>query len=143
MFIPKYSLLFNILSDTLIWSLIGWLNQPINLIILILQIFCFNCQFIKGWDLYSKVPRLVLFLSCIVFQIIVLRSFSFDGSVVDCWLVCSHWSVQHSLILILVLGCDRKLSVERVQSGYMYLLHPHDLVRLWQGLWSDLTSCWF
>ena len=42
---------------------------------------------------------------------------------------------QRSLILKLVLGCDLKLSVGRIQTGHTYLLPPQFFVRLWRGCW--------
>ena len=45
-------------------------------------------------------------------------------SFVGCWLVFLHWLYQHFLILKLVLGCVRKISVDFIQAGHTDLI-PH------------------
>ena len=55
---------------------------------------------------------------------IVLWIFSYRLCIFDFWLICSHWSNQHSLILKLVLGFDRKLSVGHIETRFTYLLTP-------------------
>ena len=72
---------------------------------------------------------------------IFLWDFSYHLCVVDCWHVCSHWLYQHSLIQKRFLGCVRKLSVSRIQTGYMDLLPPKVCQSSWQGFWLGIQTC--
>ena len=50
-----------------------------------------------------------------------------------CDIVLWHWSDQHLLTLILVLGCCSKFSVGRIQTRHTDFLIPQAWGKLWQG----------
>ena len=72
----------------------------------------------------------------------ILWSFSWDISVIDCWLVPSCWSDKCSLILLLVLGCDFKFSVGHIQIRDMDFLPLPTWGKSWWGCRLGVTSCW-
>ena len=52
-----------------------------------------------------------------------------------------HLLYHRSLILKLVLGCDWKLSVGRIQNGHTNFLPPNDCGRSWRGWQLSVTTC--
>ena len=77
-----------------------------------------------------------------VFKNNFLWVFSCSIRVVDCWLVPSCWSDKCSLILLLVLGCDIKFSVDHIQIRDMDFLPLPTWVKSWWGCRLGVTSCW-
>ena len=87
-------------------------------------------------------PIQVIIISLIYYSSsIFLWSFSYHICVVDFWPVCLHWSDQRSLILKLVIGCGRKLSVGHIQNGHKYLLPPQVCGKLRQGCRLGVHTC--
>ena len=114
-------------------SLIDLLNNHFKHNILVLYSLCLNHEVTKGQDLLLWFHVSSWFLSHIVFQINFLRSFSLDISFVGCLLVYFCWPYQHSLILILVLGCDCNFYGGQIQIRHSCLLPLHTWGRSWWG----------
>ena len=119
--------------------MIGWEIQPLGIILLISYFHPFPYQVIEDQEFFSEdflswINHTTFIFTLIgLLQRIFLWSFSFYWTIIDCWFYCSHSSYQHSFILILVLGCVRKLCIGSIQTRHTDFLFPQDLGRLWRG----------
>ena len=52
-----------------------------------------------------------------------------------CVILLWHWSDRHFLVLMRVLGCVNKFSVDRIKTGHMDLLAPQAWRSSWWGWW--------
>ena len=87
-------------------------------------------------------PIQVIIISSIYYlSSIGLWSFSNHLCTINCWLFCSNWSGQRSLILKLVLGWVSKLSVGLIQTGHMDFLPIQVFPRSWQGCQLGDQTC--
>ena len=90
----------------------------------------------------SVQPVQVIISSLIYYySITVLWSFSCNICVVDFWPVFLNGPDECSLILKLVLGCVRKLSVVCIQTIHIDFLPPQVYGRLWRGFQLGVQTC--